>query len=78
MLRLRGKVIIGRLARNRQLRADVMAQIVARTDGIPLVVEEMTKAVLEAQNEGEAPTSRSFRQVVWRQTIPGTSSPKKC
>jgi hypothetical protein len=55
-----------------------MAQIVARTDGIPLVVEEMTKAVLEAQNEGEAPTSRSFRQVVWRQTIPGTSSPKKC
>ena len=31
-----------------------MAEIVERTDGIPLFVEEMTKAVLEAQGEGEA------------------------
>jgi hypothetical protein len=44
VLRLQGKFIIGRLAGNRQLR-DVMVQIVARTDGIPLFVEEMTKAV---------------------------------
>ena len=34
--------------------ADVMAEIVERTDGIPLFVEEMTKAVLEAESEGEA------------------------
>ena len=27
-----------------------------RTDGIPLFVEEMTKAVLEAESEGEART----------------------
>jgi predicted ATPase len=32
----------------------VMAEIVERTDGIPLFVEEMTKAVLEAKNEGVA------------------------
>ena len=38
----------------RTLPADVMAEIVERTDGIPLFVEEMTKAVLEAQGEGEA------------------------
>ena len=32
----------------------MMAEIVERTDGIPLFVEEMTKAVLEAEGEGEA------------------------
>ena len=31
-----------------------MAEIVERTDGIPLFVEEMTKAVLEAESEGAA------------------------
>jgi class 3 adenylate cyclase/predicted ATPase len=46
--------IIGRLAGNKELPADVMAEIVERTDGIPLFVEEMTKAVLEAEDEGEA------------------------
>ena len=50
-------VMIARLAGNKQLRADVMAQIAARTDGIPLFVEEMTKAVLEAEGEGEAPST---------------------
>ena len=46
--------IIERLVGNKDLSADVMAEIVERTDGIPLFVEEMTKAVLEAESEGEA------------------------
>ena len=46
--------IIARLVENKELPADVMAEIVERTDGIPLFVEEMTKAVLEAENEGAA------------------------
>jgi predicted ATPase len=46
--------IIARLVGNKDLPADVMAEIVERTDGIPLFVEEMTKAVLEAEGEGEA------------------------
>src|ERR1700745_2927940 len=46
--------MIARLAGNRELPADVMAEILGRTDGIPLFVEEMTKAVLEAESEGEA------------------------
>ncbi len=46
--------IIARLVGNKRLPADVMAEIVERTDGIPLFVEEMTKAVLEAESEGEA------------------------
>jgi len=46
--------IITRLVGNKELPADVMAEIVERTDGIPLFVEEMTKAILEAESEGEA------------------------
>jgi class 3 adenylate cyclase/predicted ATPase len=46
--------IIAHLVGNKELPADVMAEIVERTDGIPLFVEEMTKAVLEAEGEGEA------------------------
>jgi predicted ATPase len=47
-------IIIERLVGNKELPPDVMAEIVERTDGIPLFVEEMTKAVLEAESEGEA------------------------
>jgi len=39
---------------NQALPSDVTAEIVERTDGIPLFVEEMTKAVLEAESEGAA------------------------
>src|SRR6266852_4957757 len=46
--------IIARLVGNKELRADPMAEIVERTDGIPLFVEEMTKAVLEGESEGVA------------------------
>jgi hypothetical protein len=46
--------IIARLVGNKALPADVMAEIVERTDGIPLFIEEMTKAVLEAESEGAA------------------------
>src|SRR5271165_36154 len=46
--------IIARLVGSMDLPADVMAEIVERSDGIPLFVEEMTKAVLEAEGEGAA------------------------
>jgi class 3 adenylate cyclase/predicted ATPase len=46
--------IIAGLVGNNELPVDVMAEIVERTDGIPLFVEEMTKAVLEAGGAGEA------------------------
>jgi predicted ATPase len=42
------------VAGNKELPADVLAEIVERTDGVPLFVEEMTKAVLEAQSESDA------------------------
>jgi class 3 adenylate cyclase/predicted ATPase len=46
--------IIAGLVGNNALPADVLAKIVERTDGVPLFVEEMTKAVLEAESEGAA------------------------
>jgi class 3 adenylate cyclase/predicted ATPase len=46
--------IIAHLAGKNDLPAKLMADIVERTDGIPLFVEEMTKAVMEASNESAA------------------------
>ena len=46
--------IVAHLVGNTVLPADVTAEIVERTDGIPLFLEEMTKAVLEAESEGSA------------------------
>ncbi len=46
--------IVACLVGNKELPTDVVAEILERTDGIPLFVEEMTKAVLEAESEGEA------------------------
>jgi class 3 adenylate cyclase/predicted ATPase len=46
--------MIDRVVGDRQLPANIRQDIIERTDGIPLFVEEMTKAVLEAEGEGEA------------------------
>ena len=46
--------MIDRVVGNKPLPANIRQDIIERTDGIPLFVEEMTKAVLEAENEGAA------------------------
>jgi predicted ATPase len=46
--------MIDRVVGNKSLPANLRQDIIERTDGIPLFVEEMTKAVLEATSEGEA------------------------
>jgi len=48
------KAIIDQVVGNKPLPTDIRQDIIERTDGIPLFVEEMTKAVLEAESEGEA------------------------
>ena len=65
MANAKSVTIIERLVGNKELPADVLAEIVERTDGIPLFVEEMTKAVLEAESEGEA------RRTARRGSVPG-------
>jgi class 3 adenylate cyclase len=44
--------MIDRVVGNKVLPASIRQDIIERTDGIPLFVEEMTKAVLEAESEG--------------------------
>ena len=48
------EVMIDRVVGNKLIPANVRQDIIERTDGIPLFVEEMTKAVLEAGSEEEA------------------------
>jgi class 3 adenylate cyclase/predicted ATPase len=48
------EAMIDRVVGNKPLPPSIRQDIIERTDGIPLFVEEMTKAVLEAEGEGEA------------------------
>ena len=48
------EAMIDRVVGNKLIPASVRQDIIERTDGIPLFVEEMTKAVLEAGSEEEA------------------------
>ena len=60
--------MIDRVVGNKLLPASIRQDIIERTDGIPLFVEEMTKAVLEAESEGAARRTslRRFRPRPWR------------
>ena len=52
---------------NKPLPASIRQDIIERTDGIPLFVEEMTKAVLEAESEGAArATAAAIPSPLWR------------
>jgi class 3 adenylate cyclase/predicted ATPase/DNA polymerase III delta prime subunit len=42
-----GAALVQRVVGNGELHSDVVAEIIERTDGVPLFVEELTKAVLE-------------------------------
>jgi hypothetical protein len=50
--------MIDRVVGNKLLPAEIRQDIIERTDGIPLFVGEMTKAVLEAESEGDGPRCR--------------------
>jgi class 3 adenylate cyclase len=46
--------IIDRIVGNKLLAANIRQDIIERSDGIPLFIEEMTKAVVEAESHGAA------------------------
>src|SRR5271170_8234574 len=46
-----GEALVQKLAGNAALTTDIVAEIVERTDGVPLFVEELTKAVLESADQ---------------------------
>jgi predicted ATPase len=61
--------MIDRIVGNKMLPASIRRDIVERTDGVPLFVEEITKAVLEAESEGAA------RRMVAAVPAPGLAVP---
>jgi predicted ATPase len=48
LLRRQAAELTGRVAHGKALPAEVVEQVVAKTDGVPLFVEELTKMVLES------------------------------
>ena len=50
------EAMIDRVVGNKLVPASIRQDIIERTDGIPLFVEEMTKAVLEARKRGRSAT----------------------
>ena len=63
--------MIDRVTGNKPLPESIRQDIIERTDGIPLFVEEMTKAVLEAESEGDARADRR------RCSVAGSGRPRK-
>jgi predicted ATPase len=63
-----GATLVCRVVGTETLSGDIVAEIVERTDGVPLFVEELTKAVLET---GDATTVLS-RAVTTRLNVPAT------
>jgi class 3 adenylate cyclase/predicted ATPase len=51
--------MIERIIGNRLLPPDVREDIIERTDGVPLFIEEITRAVLESESEGEVRATAS-------------------
>jgi predicted ATPase len=48
-----GETLVHELIGNAGITAEIVAEIVERTDGVPLFVEELTKAVLESAAQGD-------------------------
>jgi class 3 adenylate cyclase/predicted ATPase len=61
--------MIDQVVGNKALPPSIRQDIIERTDGIPLFIEEMTRAVLEAESEGEA------RRAVAAAPSPGLAVP---
>ena len=62
--------LVERVVGDRSLPESIRQDIIERTDGIPLFIEEMTRAVLEAEGEGEA--QKTAAAVPSSLTVPAT------
>src|SRR5262252_4175861 len=70
LIPLQAEEMVGQVLGRQRLPATVLQQIVAKTDGIPLFVEELTKAVVEAG----LPTT-VHDQEAWRGPLPALAIP---
>src|SRR5215471_10038094 len=64
--------MVGQILGRQRLPAAVLAQIVTKTDGIPLFVEELTKAVLEAGRYSDGPEPDAAARPLPALAIPTT------
>jgi class 3 adenylate cyclase/tetratricopeptide (TPR) repeat protein len=64
--------MIDRIAAGKSLPPEVTEQIIAKTDGVPLFVEELTKAVLESELLRESGGSYVLAQPITSLAIPST------
>ena len=67
-----GEALVQKLAGNTALAADIVAEIVERTDGVPLFVEELTKAVLESAAQGDRVVAVLATTSLAAQSVPAT------
>src|SRR5262245_50413602 len=65
------------VAGGKRLPAEVLRQVVEKTDGVPLFVEEMTKAILESGYLKETDAHYELTGPLHALAIPATTHPKK-
>ena len=67
-----GEALVQTLAGNAALAPEIVAEIVERTDGVPLFVEELTKAVLESAAQGDRVAAVLATTSLAAQSVPAT------
>ena len=64
--------MVSKVARGKALPGDLLDRILAKTDGVPLFVEELTKSILESGELKEAADSYKYVGSAHRVSIPAT------
>lgn len=64
--------VLSRIAGGKDLPPELVAEITARTDGVPLFIEEMAKTILESGELRETETAYELSGPLSRVTIPAT------
>ena len=72
LTRAQSSAIVSRLCGGKALPADLLERILAKTDGVPLFVEELTKALLESGSLKEAGDHYDYASASRTITIPAT------
>ena len=70
--RAQSGAMVARITKNKALPGDLFEQILRKTDGIPLFVEELTNAILESEDIEEKEERYEYRGRVQQLTIPVT------
>ena len=72
LTRAQSSAMVSRVAGGRSLPADLLEQIIAKTDGVPLFVEELTKSILESDELKEEADRYEYAGSARSVTIPAT------